>query len=261
VPLNTLAEHTLGRCIYNGTYYDSPLNNIYTYVTSHPQFDCHRYWRPDGINFDGKNFFLKITRMGKKANWFFYLQMAGSEAEAVVYTATIFVFNSEAGFNGRNSHRFIGEVCPIDVVGTEKAAEGGYCQILTDDQMSKLFSEQEKKFSFSVRVELTKEELVVDMDGDSVVGEETSSLAAEDPPAVEAKDNSNNSASTNRAHLPDPDHEDEGGQNLQKKTFNFFNAGLFIHLCPFCTPLCGDLWVKAVKYFYFSILLFILLKV
>ena len=118
------------------------------------------------MTFDGKNFFLKITRKGRKGSWFFYVQMAGSEQESSLYTATIHVFNPKAGINGRNSHRFIGEVCPIDVSSTEKAAENGFCQVVTDAQMRKLFcggshirggngDSEKTRYEFSVKVDLS----------------------------------------------------------------------------------------------------------
>jgi len=168
VPLTLLAEHSLRRCIHNGTFYNTPLSNSYNYIipaNQTDQFDNRRNstWRPDGITFDGKNFFLKITRKGKKAMWYFYVQMAGSEEEAKQYTATIYVFKTSMGVDGRNSHRFIGDICPIDLVSTDRAAEAGYCCVLTDAQMKRVFTEgpnreADKKFGFSVEVRIEAEE-------------------------------------------------------------------------------------------------------
>jgi len=168
VPLTLLAEHSLRRCIHNGTFYSTPLSNSYNYIipaNQTDQFDNRRNstWRPDGITFDGKNFFLKITRKGKKAMWYFYVQMAGSEEEARQYTATIYVFKTSMGVDGRNSHRFIGDICPIDLVSTDRAAEAGYCCVLTDAQMKRVFTEgpnreADKKFGFSVEVRIEAEE-------------------------------------------------------------------------------------------------------
>ena len=168
VPLTLLAEHTLRRCIHNGTFYSTPLSNSYNYIipaNQTDQFDNRRNstWRPDGITHDGKNFFLKITRKGKKAMWYFYLQMAGSEEEAKQYTATIYVFRTSVGVDGKNSHRFIGDICPIDLVSTDRAAESGYCCVLTDAQMKRVFTEgpareADKKFGFSVEVRIEAEE-------------------------------------------------------------------------------------------------------
>jgi len=175
VSLAMLAEHTLKRCIHNGTFYGAPLSNKYNFITysadSKNQFDRRRNstWRPDGLIFDGKNFFLKITRKGRKGSWFFYVQMASSEQESSLYTTTIHVFNPKAGINGRNSYRFIGEVCPVDVSSTEKAAEDGFCQVVTDAQMRKLFTggspirdgnvdSEKTRYEFSVMVDLSKAE-------------------------------------------------------------------------------------------------------
>eukprot|EP00090_Calanus_glacialis_P015484 TRINITY_DN24438_c0_g1_i1.p1 TRINITY_DN24438_c0_g1~~TRINITY_DN24438_c0_g1_i1.p1 ORF type:complete len:751 (+),score=260.97 TRINITY_DN24438_c0_g1_i1:58-2253(+) len=168
VPLTLLAEHTLRRCIHNGTFYNTPLSNSYNYIipaNQTDQFDNRRNstWRPDGITYDGKNFFLKITRKGKKAMWYFYVQMAGSEADAKQYTATIYVFRTSVGVDGKNSHRFIGDICPIDLVSTDRAAEAGYCCVLTDAQMKRVFTEgpareADKKFGFSVEVRIESEE-------------------------------------------------------------------------------------------------------
>jgi len=167
VPLTLLAEHTLRRCIHNGTFYSTPLSNSYNYIipaNQTDQFDNRRNstWRPDGITFDEKNFFLKITRKGKKAMWYFYVQMAGSEAQAKHYTATIYVFKTSMGVDGKNSHRFIGDICPIDLVSTDRAAEAGYCCVLTDAQMKRVFTEgssrdADKKFGFSVEVRIQAE--------------------------------------------------------------------------------------------------------
>eukprot|EP00092_Neocalanus_flemingeri_P030113 GFUD01032691.1.p1 GENE.GFUD01032691.1~~GFUD01032691.1.p1 ORF type:complete len:637 (+),score=160.30 GFUD01032691.1:48-1958(+) len=159
VPLTLLAEHTLRRCIHNGTFYNTPLSNSYNYIipaNQTDQFDNRRNstWRPDGITFDGKNFFLKITRKGKKAMWYFYVQMAGSEVEAKQYTATIYVFRTSVGVDGRNSHRFIRDICHIDLVSTDRAAESGYCCELTDAQMKRVLGLRgtDKKFRFTVEV-------------------------------------------------------------------------------------------------------------
>jgi len=167
VPLTTLAEHTLRRCIHNGTFYNTPLSNSYNYIipaNQTDQFDNRRNstWRPDGITYDEKNFFLKITRKGKKAMWYFYVQMAGSEEDAKNYIATIYVFKSSVGVDGKNSHRFIGDICPIDLVSTDRAAEAGYCCVLTDAQMKRVFTEgcsrdSDKKFGFSVEVRIETE--------------------------------------------------------------------------------------------------------
>jgi hypothetical protein len=165
LPLAALAGHTLRGCVHNSLFYNSPLSNNYNYIipaNQQDQFDRRRNstWRPDGLTYDGNNFFLKITRKGKKGNWYFYVQMAGGEEEGAAYTATIFVHRTGAGLDSRNSHRFIGEVCPIDLSSVEAAAEAGCCQILTDAQMRKVFTEGErgnnKKFGFSVRVELSQ---------------------------------------------------------------------------------------------------------
>ena len=167
VPLTSLAEHTLRRCIHNGTFYNTPLSNSYNYIipaNQTDQFDNRRNstWRPDGITYDEKNFFLKITRKGKKAMWYFYVQMAGSEEDTKKYTATIYVFKSSVGVDGKNSHRFIGDICPIDLVSTDRAAEAGYCCVLTDAQMKRVFTEgcsrdSDKKYGFSVEVRIETE--------------------------------------------------------------------------------------------------------
>jgi len=178
VPLATLAEHTLERCIHKGTFLDTPLVNKYNFIAKPPdgqaRFDRGRnsLWQPDGLTFDGKNFFFKMTRKGRKGNWFFYVQMAGSEEDCSNYTASIQVFNLKAGIGGRNSHKFTGEVCPVDVASTEKAAEEGFCQVLSDAQMKKVLvfrnkesdvemsdpddKEEYEKYEFGVEIDLFK---------------------------------------------------------------------------------------------------------
>jgi len=208
VPLAMLAEHTLKRCIHNGTFYDAPLGNKYNYITYPPdaknQFDRRRNstWRPDGLTFDGKNFFLKITRKGRQCSWFFYVQMAGSEQEASLYTATIQVYNPKVGVNGRNSYRFIGEVCSIDVSSTEKAAEDGFCQVVTDAQMRKLFTDgcrlaedsEKTRYEFGVKVDLSHHaETLSDLDSLEYCNEDTGKR--EEQAALDS-DNSNLSAFT-----------------------------------------------------------------
>ena len=178
VPLATLAEHTLERCIHKGTFLDTPLVNKYNFIAKPPdgqaRFDRGRnsLWQPDGLTFDGKNFFFKMTRKGRKGNWFFYVQMAGSEEDCSNYTASIQVFNLKAGIGGRNSHKFTGEVCSVDVTSTEKAAEEGFCQVLSDAQMKKVLvyrnkesdvemsdpddKEEYEKYEFGVEIDLFK---------------------------------------------------------------------------------------------------------
>ena len=167
VPLTLLAEHTLRRCVHNGTFYSNPLLNTYNYIIPTNQtekFDKRKNstWTPDGISFDGKNFFLKITR--KNSKWYFYVQMAGSEEEARKYTARIYVFKTGGlGVDSRNFYRFFGDICPIDLVCTERAAESGYCCVLTDAQMKRIFAEGHsrktyKRFRFSVEVRIEIED-------------------------------------------------------------------------------------------------------
>eukprot|EP00090_Calanus_glacialis_P029837 TRINITY_DN47951_c0_g1_i1.p1 TRINITY_DN47951_c0_g1~~TRINITY_DN47951_c0_g1_i1.p1 ORF type:complete len:287 (+),score=97.78 TRINITY_DN47951_c0_g1_i1:124-861(+) len=121
--------------------------------------------KPDWIEFDGKNFFFKIARKSSTSMWYFYVQMAGGEEEAKLYTVIIHVFKASAGVDGKNSQRFIGDVCPIDTEGLDTAAEAGYCCVLADGQMKKNFNEGlaggEKKYSFSVNVKIQVEEVTL----------------------------------------------------------------------------------------------------
>jgi len=162
VPLSELVNHTISKCVSYRTF----LNNItYNYVSANI-FDDNRgnlVLKPDGIEFDGKNFFFKVIRRSSVSMWYFYVQMAGGEEEAKLYTATIHVFKTSAGVDGKNSHRFIGEVCPIDKEGLDTAAEGGYCCVLTDAQMRRLCpeepAEEDRKYTFSVKVKVDVEDL------------------------------------------------------------------------------------------------------
>ena len=200
VPLAMLAEHTLKICIHNGTFYDTPLSNKYNYFTYPPdtknQFDrrSNSTWRPDGLTFNGENFFLKITRKGKKSSWFFFVQMAGGEEKCSLYTATIHVYNPKAGVNGRNSFRFIGEVCPINVSSTEKAAEDGFCQVVTDAQMRKLFTDgchiaedsQRARYEFGVKVDLSHAQTFPDLD--SLLSSKEDTVKREEQAASDSED-------------------------------------------------------------------------
>jgi len=203
VPLALLAEHSLRKCIHNGTFFDSPLTTRYNYIIpadQENQFDERRNsnWTPDGITFDGHNFFLKITRKGRKSMWYFFVQMAGSEEECSRYKTIIHVYKSEFGINGKQSHRFIGDICPVDIASTDRAAEQGFCQCLTDSQMKRVFTEgaevrdNERKFGFNVEVKIEREDS--GKDGESG-GEEVHGLGVES--SIHGQDNNDGSSSEN----------------------------------------------------------------
>jgi len=177
IPLSELAEHTLKKCIHTHTFKSSPLLTNYNYVIGEIQqntmFDVRRNstWRPDGIAFDGKNFFLKIMRKARKSLWYFYVQMAGSEEESSHYVAILQVFrpsDNKAIVEGKNSSRLVTGVCPIDISRIDTAANNGYCKLLTDITMKQMLKEVplkrtgndplSKKYEFAVSVNLQRRE-------------------------------------------------------------------------------------------------------
>ena len=59
--------------------------------------------------------------------------------------ATIYMFRTSLWLDGKNSNRFIGDICPIDLVSTARAAEAGYCCVLRTEVAAR---EAEKKFGW-----------------------------------------------------------------------------------------------------------------
>jgi len=112
-------------------------------------------WKIKGTIFEEETFLLKVMRAGQ-GQWSLLVQMVGSASEAAGFGVSIIVFKSEYGPEGKYSQRYIGDLCPIDVVTVEEAEELGTCLILKDVGMSKLFVQNAvtglKEFSVSVNI-------------------------------------------------------------------------------------------------------------
>ena len=57
------------------------------------------------------------------------------------------------------TRRCIGDVCPIDIVGSDRAAEAGYGFKLTDEQINRLLTTEAEGGKFCVKVKIEVNDL------------------------------------------------------------------------------------------------------
>jgi len=162
VKLTSLVSHVVPCCVERAEIRVYKLPHKFSYMMNEDLKNLsgesqNFNWKLEGVKFDEKVFFLKVTRKARTGRWFFYVQIVGSDTEAADYTADITVFRPDIGPAGKYSQRYSGDVCPIDVDTVDGAEEGGYCLTLKDGAMAKFFLRNEKQENeFSVHLNISK---------------------------------------------------------------------------------------------------------
>lgn len=145
LPLSSLHNHVITCCVERAEIKPYKLPHKFTYMMNEDIKDLggenqNFNWKLEGMKFEDRIFFLKVTRKARAGRWFFFVQMVGSLEDTVGYGVTIIVFRPEDGPEGKYSQRYSGDICPIDTTTVEEAAEGGMCLILKDGEIAKLLA-------------------------------------------------------------------------------------------------------------------------
>jgi len=159
--LCNLYTHVISCCVERAEIKPYKLPHKFTYMMNEDIKDLggenqNFNWKLEGISFDEKIFFLKVTRKARAGRWFFFVQMIGSSEETVGYGVTIIVFRPEDGPDGKYSQRYSGDICSIDTNTVDEAEDKGLCLTLKDGGMAKFFVKNvnsgENEFSVSVNI-------------------------------------------------------------------------------------------------------------
>lgn len=158
----SLLEHTLYCSVEKNVIIQYSLPHKFTYLTksdvpSIMENNRDLNWKMEGIKYDDKIFFLKVScvRSLGKAPWCFMMQMLGGEEGCSKYAVNIIVFNGSV--KGKYSKTYSGDVCQIDVSSNAEAYDKDLCLTLTDRGMEKILMQNTSgNYEFSVLVNITK---------------------------------------------------------------------------------------------------------
>ena len=163
LPLHQLLGHVVTCCVERGEVRVYKFPHKFPYMMNEDLTNLggesqNFNWKLEAVKFDNKVFFLKVTRKARARRWFFYVQMVGCEEEALAYTAAVTVFRPDYGPEGKYSQRYSGDVCPIDMSAVDRAEEAGYCLVLNDAAMGKVFLKNSNsgENEFSVFLNISK---------------------------------------------------------------------------------------------------------
>jgi len=179
--LTSLTSHVISaECGDNYMAKPLPYQEEIEYTRALDDQDGNSFWRPSLLQFQNVTFYLQMEKCGKSKQWYFYVQMEGSEAECERFECRVSVCKFAA--SERHSIAYNGKVCPIDIKGAEELDTAGCGLNVRDAVMEKIFvvdtAEEERgrakegekeegevggegegeRFKFWVRVDLTKAE-------------------------------------------------------------------------------------------------------
>jgi len=183
--LTALTSHVISaECGDNYMAKPLPYQEEIEYTRALDDQDGNSFWRPSLLQFQNVTFYLQVEKCGKNKQWYFYVQMEGSETECEQFECQVSV--CKFADSERHSISYNGKVCPIDIKGAEELDTAGCGLNVRDAVMEKIFvvdtsdsgdcgsgrlskegSEKEEgevadhgedgeRFKFWVRVDLTK---------------------------------------------------------------------------------------------------------
>jgi len=161
LPLSSLHNHVISCCVERAEIKSYKLPHKFTYMMNEDIRDLggenqNFNWKLEGMKFEERVFFLKVTRKARAGRWFFFVQMIGSLEDTEEYGVTIVVFRPEDGPEGKYSQRYSGDICPIDTSTVDEAEDRGLCLTLKDGGMAKFFVKNsnsgENEFSVLVNI-------------------------------------------------------------------------------------------------------------
>ena len=111
LPMSKLNNHVVTCCLEGAEIKPHKLPQKFTYMMKEDISDLKERkqdfnWILEGLKFDERLFFLKVTRKQRTGEWFFFVQMIGSLEDTSDYGVTIEVFRLEDGLKGKYSQRF-----------------------------------------------------------------------------------------------------------------------------------------------------------
>ena len=89
------------------------------------------------MQFQNVTFYLQMEKCGKSKQWYFYVQMEGSETECEKFECRVSVCKFTT--SERHSIAYNGKVCPIDIKGAEELDAAGCGLNVRDAVMEKIF--------------------------------------------------------------------------------------------------------------------------
>lgn len=145
ISLIGITAHAVTCCVERGEVKELRLPHQFTYVMSESLEDLSSQlenfnWNLEGIKFDSKVFFLKVTRNARRATWYFLVQSVGGAEECSAYTLNMVVLKGDGVLDGKYSMNYSGDVCPIDVASIGEAEDKGLCLALRDGVMAKILT-------------------------------------------------------------------------------------------------------------------------
>ena len=138
ITVRNLTHHVIAaEC--GDSYRDKPLpyreEMVYTQALNDEE--GNGFWKPSLLQYDGITFYLQVEKCGRSKNWYFYIQMEGSQGDAEKYATIIKV--SKNLTTERNSVVYNGVVCPIDIKGASEVEASGAGLNIRDAAMEKIF--------------------------------------------------------------------------------------------------------------------------
>jgi len=138
ISLMSLTSHVLSaECGDNYMAKPLPYQEEIEYTRALDDADGNSFWRPSLLQFQNVTFYLQVEKNGKSKQWYFYVQMEGSETECEKFECRVAV--CKFSNSDRHSISFSGKVCPIDIKGAEELDQVGCGLNVRDAVMEKIF--------------------------------------------------------------------------------------------------------------------------
>jgi len=161
-PYSTLHDHVISCCVERAEIKTYKLPHEFTYMMNEDIKDLDRErenlnWKLEGVRYDDRIFFLKVTRKARVGRWFFFVHMIGSLEDTLRYGVSFTIFRpSNDGPEGKYAQKYSGDVCAIDIETVDEVEDKGLCLSLSDGGMSNFFRKNldsgENEFSVSLNI-------------------------------------------------------------------------------------------------------------
>jgi len=136
--LTDLTNHVISaECGDNYMAKPLPYQEEIEYTRALDDQDGNSFWRPSLLQFQNVTFYLQMEKCGKSKQWYFYVQMEGSESECEKFECRVSV--CKFATSERHSIAYNGKVCPIDIKGAEELDAAGCGLNVRDAVMEKIF--------------------------------------------------------------------------------------------------------------------------
>lgn len=138
ISLTSLTSHVMSaECGDNYMAKPLPYQEEIEYTRALDDADGNSFWRPSLLQYQNVTFYLQVEKNGKNKQWYFYVQMEGSESECERFECRVSV--CKYANSDRHSICYYGKVCPIDIKGAEELDQAGCGLNVRDAVMEKIF--------------------------------------------------------------------------------------------------------------------------